>query len=345
MATHRDQPTADPDDPSAPLIIVNPRAARLADAQRRHDITASIAHAVLYRTGRPGRIVDGDLGEAQAAIARLGSDPAPPLVVAAGGDGTIRDAAAALAGRPIPLAMVPGGTGNVLAVGAQAREHPVRDRGHPAGSRADDRPRAGQLGPGGRARRRRPAREHLFLVACGMGLDARIMAAAQHEWKRRMLFGAYVGAAITELTRLRTAVFRITADGQELEIRGYLVLIANAGDIVPGQIGPRRPIDPADGRLQLMVLGAENPLDGLRGAASLLLSQDEMDGRVIRRAVSEVRVEAEPAQPIEIDGDDQPPGLAGGTGPARGAEGARAGVLSPGCLEIRARWPSRPLLA
>ena len=115
MATHRDQPTADPDDPSAPLIIVNPRAARLADAQRRHDITASIAHAVLYRTGRPGRIVDGDLGEARAAIARLGSDPAPPLVVAAGGDGTIRDAAAALAGRPIPLAMVPGGTGNVLA--------------------------------------------------------------------------------------------------------------------------------------------------------------------------------------------------------------------------------------
>ena len=94
-----------------------------------------------------------------------------------------------------------------------------------------------------------------------------------------------------------------------------------------------------------MVLGAENPLDGLRGAASLLLSQDELDGRVIRRSVSEVRVEAEPAQPIEIDGDDQPPGLAGGTGPARGAEGARPGVLSPGCLEIRARWRSRPLLA
>jgi diacylglycerol kinase family enzyme len=57
-----------------------------------------------------------------------------------------------------------------------------------------------------------------------------------------------------------------------------------------------------------MVLGAKNPIDGLRGAASLLLSQDELDGRVIRRSVSEVRVEAEPAQPIEIDGDDQPPG-------------------------------------
>jgi diacylglycerol kinase (ATP) len=307
MATHRDQPTADPDDPSAPLIIVNPRAARLADAQRRRDVTASIAHAVLYRTGRPGRIVDGDLDEARAAIAGLAATPAPPLVVAAGGDGTIRDAAAALAGRPVPLAMVPGGTGNVLASALKLgsiRSAIEAIRTGPERMIDLGQARWGSTGSTSTA----PVRDQLFLVACGMGLDARIMAAAQHEWKRRMLFGAYVGAALTELTRLRTAVFRITADGQELEIRGYLVLIANAGDIVPGRIGPRRPIDPTDGRLQLMVVGAENPLDGLRAAASLLLSQDELDGRVIRRAVSEVRVEAEPAQPIEIDGDDEPPG-------------------------------------
>jgi diacylglycerol kinase family enzyme len=307
MATNRDQPSADPDDPSAPLIIVNPRAARLADAQRRRDITASIAHAVLYRTGRPGRIVDGDLDEARAAIAGLASTPEPPLVVAAGGDGTIRDAAAALAGRPIPLAMVPGGTGNVLA--SALRLGSIRSAIEAIRTGPERMIDLGQARWGSTDTASAvPAREQLFLVACGMGLDARIMAAAQHEWKRRMLFGAYVGAALTELTRLRTAVFRITADGQELEIRGYLVLIANAGDIVPGRIGPRRPIDPTDGRLQLMVVGAENPFDGLRAAASLLLSQDELDGRVIRRSVSEVRVEAEPAQPIEIDGDDEPPG-------------------------------------
>ena len=38
----------------------------------------------------------------------------PPLVVAVGGDGTVRLAAAAVAGRGIPLAVVPCGTGNVL---------------------------------------------------------------------------------------------------------------------------------------------------------------------------------------------------------------------------------------
>ena len=162
-----------------------------------------------------------------------------------------------------------------------------------------------------------------------MGLDARIMAAAQHEWKRRMLFGAYVGAAITELTRLRTAVFHITADGQELEIRGYLVLIANAGDIVPGRIGPRRPIDPTDGRLQLMVLGAKNPLDGLRGAASLLLSEDELDGRVIRRSVQPGPGGGR-AGPADRDRRRRPAaGLAGGPRPARRAQGPGPVVLRP----------------
>ena len=174
-----------------------------------------------------------------------------------------------------------------------------------------------------------------------MGLDARIMAAAQHEWKRRMLFGAYVGAAITELTRLRTAVFRITADGQELEIRGYLVLIANAGDIVPGRIGPRRPIDPADGRLQLMVLGAENPLDGLRGAASLLLSQDELTaGSSAARSARSGWRRSRPSRSRSTATTSRPAGWRHGSCPAR----SRCSVRRPeaGVPGIRARWGPGP---
>ncbi len=298
---------ADPDDVSAPLIIVNPRAARLADPRRRRELVESVSRAVFARTGRRARVVDGDLPTAQAAIADLVATPEPPLVVAAGGDGTVRDAVSALGGRNVPLAIVPGGTGNVLAsalgLGSvraavdairHGRERTI-DLGSARWGHASSDPAT-------------PDREGLFLVACGMGLDARIMAAAQHEWKRRMRFGAYVGAALGELTRLQTAVFRITADGREFEIRGYLVLVANVGDIIPGRIGPRRPLDPTDGRLELIVLGADHPVDGLRAAMTLLLSQDELEGRVIRRSVSEVRVEAEPAQPIQVDGDHEPPG-------------------------------------
>jgi diacylglycerol kinase (ATP) len=305
--TRRDTHRADPDDASAPLIVVNPRAARLADPRRRGEVIEAIARAVLARTGRPARVVDGDQAAAHAAITRLIGTPEPPLVVVAGGDGTIRDAAAALAGRRVRLAIVPGGTGNVLAsalglgsvrAAVDAIRH-GRERSIDLGSA-----RWGPLKPDSAS----PDRGGVFVVACGMGLDARIMAAAQHEWKRRMRFGAYVGAAIGELARLSTAVFQITADGNELEMRGYLVLVANTGDIIPGRVGPRRPLDPSDGRLELIVLGADHPLDGLRSAAALLLSRDELDGRVIRRSVSEVRVVAEPVQPIQVDGDHEPAG-------------------------------------
>ena len=300
-----------PDD--APLIVVNPNAARLHGATKRASIVDATVHALRARTGRTPRVESGSMEISAAALDRAVAAGAP-LVVAVGGDGTIRQAAAALSGTTTPLAVVPGGTGNVLAGalrigGIQPAIEAIR-HGEPrtldlgqaawgtdarAGTRADGEARTDeQRGP--------------FLVACGMGLDARIMAAAEHEWKRRIRFGAYVGAAIRELTRLGTADFQIDADGDRIELRGYLVLVANAGELVPGRLGPRQPIDPTDGRLDLIVLGGSDPLRAIHSAARLLLRTGDLSGGVIRRPVRNVRVTAEPAQPIETDGDHQPPG-------------------------------------
>jgi diacylglycerol kinase family enzyme len=233
------------------------------------------------------------------------------MIVVIGGDGTVRQAADALARAqaPTPLAIVPGGTGNVLAgtlgihgvgpaiaalkAGATRALDLGRARWWPLAEDPADGP---------------PPHERTFVVACGMGLDARIMAAAEHEWKRRMRFGAYVGAAMRELIRLESATFRIVADGEPFEVVGYLVLVANAGDIVPGRIGPRQRIDPSDGRLDLIVLGGTGPIDAAHSAAELMLRVGEQHGRVIRRFVSQVDVVADPMQPIETDGDHHPPG-------------------------------------
>jgi diacylglycerol kinase family enzyme len=134
------------------------------------------------------------------------------------------------------------------------------------------------------------------------------MAAAEHEWKRRLGFGAYIGAAVREALRLEPARFRITADDSTFEITGLVALIANCGDIVPGRIGARQPLDPTDGRLDLLVVGGRDVLSGLRGAADLLFRTGDQDGAVIRRSVTRVRIEAEPAQPRQTDGDPHPPG-------------------------------------
>ena len=291
--------------PSRPLLIVNARASRLADPSKLAQIVKATATAVEHRLGVAPQIEQGTLESTRAALA---ADPEPRLVVVVGGDGTVREAAAALLGREAEIAIVPAGTGNVLASALGIR-----------GVRSGlDVIRSGQARrlDLGRARWRevdgdRPGQatvqERLFTAACGMGLDARVMAAAEHEWKRRLKFGAYVGAAVREFTRLVPAAFRIVADGEEIEIVGHLVLVANAGELVPGRIGPRQRIDPTDGRLELIVLGGGNALEALHGAAALMLRTGDLQGGVIRRSIREVRIEAEPLQPIEIDGDNHPP--------------------------------------
>jgi len=288
-----------------PLVIVNARASRLADASRLAQIVKATAAAVERRFGVAPQIEQGTIESARAALA---VDPGPPLVVVMGGDGTVREAAAALLGRETPIAIIPAGTGNVLASA-------VGIRGFKSGLEVIRSGQARRLDLG-RARWREgdadgtgeaKVQERLFTAACGMGLDARVMAAAEHEWKRRLKFGAYIGAAVREFTRLEPAHFRIVADGETIEIVGHLVLVANAGELVPGRIGPRQPIVPTDGLLELIVLGGAGALEALHGAAELMLRTGDLHGGVIRRSIREVTIESEPLQPIEIDGDHHPP--------------------------------------
>ena len=284
-----------------PLILVNPRASRLTDPARRDRIVAATSAAVRSRTGRDPVIEAGSLAAMRATLAAAGS---APLIVAVGGDGSVREAAAAMADGVTPLAIVPAGTGNVLAGSLGIRGiGPALDAIRVGLPRRLDLGLA-RWGPaGGAPGASDGATERIFIVACGVGLDARIMAAAEQEWKRRLRFGAYVGAAIRELRRLESARFRIVADGDAIEIDGYLALVANAGQLVPGRIGPRQPIDPSSGRLELIVLGGTDPLAALHGAARLMLGTGELGGGVIRRSVSRVTIEADPEQPIETDGD------------------------------------------
>jgi diacylglycerol kinase family enzyme len=288
--------------PSAPLVVVNPRASRLEDEARRESLVRDVTRAVEARTGQRPIIVGDSLDASQAALEALVD---PPLVVAMGGDGTVRQAATVLAGRPIPLGIVPCGTGNVLAATLGVRGMASAGRALRHGTPRTIDVGSAEWGPPGATD---PTGRTIFLVAVGMGLDARIMTAAQGVWKRHLGFMAYAGAMLSELTRLATADFAIAVDGERLDVHGHLALVANAGQIIPGLVGPREAIDPDDGLLDLFVVGGRGVLGGLRGGAELLLRRGPLDGFGIRRQVREVRIEAMPAQAIETDGDPHPPG-------------------------------------
>ena len=285
---------------ASPLVIVNRNASQLADPAHRERVTTGLLRAVEARAGRSPILVDSTMEAARAALVDASM---APLVAVAGGDGTIRAALAVLAGTNVPLAIVPAGTGNVFAnaLGIPRRAtEAVRLVGSGRAVQVDlgrvSWNRAGAGEPG----------EAVFAVACGLGLDARVMAAATEHLKRRFGFFAYIVATVAEAGKLRPVRFRIDVDGDVHEVEGLLVLIANCGQLIPGIVGPRNPIDPMDGLLDVIVILGPGVAGGLVGSAETLLgagAPPQRGTRSLRFRARHVRVESDPPEPVQIDGD------------------------------------------
>lgn len=204
-----------------------------------------------------------------------------------GGDGTLRIAASALAGSPVALGALPGGTTNVVALALGLPADPVAA----ARRLAVGEPRAMDLGRAGDAR---------FLMQLSGGLDARVMASVDPRLKRRLGKGAVAWAGLVEWWRYRFPAFRLEVDGRAREATGFVVanLAEYAGRyrIVPGARSDDR-------RLDLLLF------HGRRRRAALGFAFDLARGRHLARADVEVvafnhlRLEAPWPLALQYDGD------------------------------------------
>ena len=117
-----------------------------------------------------------------AAIARDSIAKGADLVIAAGGDGTINEVANGVVGSEVPMALLPGGTANVLAVETGIGTQLVR-----AAERLEGwipvRISVGHL--------RNQAEERHFLMMAGAGLDAMIVYNIDAQLKARVGKVAY----------------------------------------------------------------------------------------------------------------------------------------------------------
>lgn len=264
-------------------VIFNPAGAA--------DVAADLETALAKRSLRADWIEttrdDPGKGQARRAV-RGGAD----LVIACGGDGTVRACAEALVGTDATLAVVPAGTGNLLAhnLGIPLDAADAVDVAVAGGKRRID---VGFVN--GEA----------FTVMAGAGIDAAIMGDTDRSAKDRFGALAYVKTALAHLNDRRVGVTVAVDTGPAWTGTVATVLAANHGSLQAGvTIFPEA--TSSDGRLDFLAVAARGLWAWARTAFSILLRRNHPPELERWQGRSATVTFAAPT-PYELDGEERPP--------------------------------------
>jgi diacylglycerol kinase (ATP) len=258
-------------------VVINPisgrRGRRPGEADRRRRF---VEHAITAGGHTADVRLTTGAGQARALAAACVADGCE-IVIAMGGDGTVNEVAQALVGTDVPLAIVPCGSGDGLALGlgvpttwhdalrvAMTGTHTRMDVGY--------------------------ANDRLFLNLAGIGFDA----AVAHHFARRGTRGpiGYVCSTLRLVWTYRASHYVVQCGDQRRDGRMFLLGIANAAVYGNGAV-LSRDADVRDGLLDVVVVRAGSPLSQMWRARRLFWRH-----RAPARGVERLR-----AQTITVTGD------------------------------------------
>ncbi len=234
---------------------------------------------------------DTGLGQAREAL-EAGVD----VVIAAGGDGTVRCVAEVLAGTGTPMGLVPLGTGNLLA------RNLGMDITDPVAASHDILNGADTAVDVVKASLDHAEDEQLFLVMAGLGYDAAIMANTVDELKDRVGWLAYVEAGIRHLPG-KPVKAKISIDGQHaVRRRIRSVMVGNCGKIMGGvEIFPDAKVD--DGILDVVILAPAGKLGWLPVLAGVFGRKNSKNTSVEYFTGKTAEISLDHEQEFQLDGD------------------------------------------
>jgi YegS/Rv2252/BmrU family lipid kinase len=235
----------------------------------------------------------GEAGECAREAIAAGVD----AVVVYGGDGTVLEVASALVGNETPLAILPGGTANVLSVelGIPADQMAALHLlgGIPSMIRALDMGiLVGGADDGG----------DLPFFHLGMGVEGAMHEQADREAKSQSGMMAYVAAALRTLTNAPTSHYTLTLDGERIEVDGVNCMVTTFGSVGVSGITLSHAIDMSDGLLDVIVVQDTN-LGSILAAAANAITSGELARPLLQWQAREMTIHADPMPPMVVDGE------------------------------------------
>lgn len=272
-----------------------------------------------------------DAGQIVTATA-LTSDP--DLLVVVGGDGTIRAVAQAIHGRSLPLAIIPTGTGNLL---ARNLKLPLGNFAHSVRTIFTGVDAQIDVARAEFTREHGASDDHVFLVMAGIGLDASMAANTDARMKKRLGWVAYSDPIAKSVFANRQISMHYRLDSDRIRtIRAHTVIVGNCGTLTANiLLLPDAKID--DGLLDVVVLSPKGFGGWLRIGARLVLHRflhRTRSGKLALQVTSTLRA-LQYAQASTLHADFDSPQKVQLDGDNFGPVGSVTISVQPGALKVR----------
>ena len=176
------------------------------------------------------------------------------MILVAGGDGTVRAVAEAVRDHDVVLALVPSGTGNLLARNLELK---LEDPDESIRSAFTGKDRKIDLGVVEVRRADKKTDTHAYVVMAGFGLDANMLARTDDDLKEKIGWLAYIKALSLALRDTDLLHLRYNLDGGgNRSARAHTVIVGNCGTLQGNiELLPDAKLD--DGRLDIALMRPE----------------------------------------------------------------------------------------
>lgn len=278
--------------PRRAAVVVNPTKVDDVDALRDLVTTAMVGAGWVCPLWFETTAEDPGYAMTQEAL-REGA----ALVLVCGGDGTVRAVVTVLAGSGTPLALLPAGTGNLL---ARNLGLPIDDleAALEVALTGDDRP----IDVGRIEATSRGGRQERFAIMAGVGFDAKMMRDAPERLKDRVGWPAYIVSGARNL-RGSSMNVQVRIDGGEpIRVRARMVVIANVATL-PGGTTLLPDARPDDGVLDIAIVVSHSLMDWFRVWTRVVTHRANVDQRYTTHLGKQIDITMRSAQPCQMDGD------------------------------------------
>ncbi|GAA2863759.1 diacylglycerol kinase family protein [Paenarthrobacter ilicis] len=240
-------------------------------------------------------VEDPGYGQTRQALAH-GAE----VVLACGGDGTVRVVAECLAHKNVALGLIPLGTGNLLARNVDLDVTSMDDCiqnalfGHQRFIDTATMTISNSITGESSA--------HTFLVIAGMGLDAEVMGDTKEDLKKSVGWLAYTEAGVRHLPGRRKRVSITLDDEPEQSRKIRSVLFANCG-LIPGGIDfiPQAMVD--DGMLDIVVMSPRSAFGWIAMYTKILFKHKHNLPMMSFYRSGKVTIRSQEPMATQLDGD------------------------------------------